>query len=483
MSVRVRFAPSPTGSPHIGNIRTAVFDWLFARHEGGKFILRIEDTDRNRLVPGAIEEIMYVLKWAGLEWDEGPDVGGDYGPYIQSERVDLYRKYAQQLVDSGHAYYCYCTSERLDEMRKQQQAEKKPTGYDRRCRCLSTEERAQLESEGMSKVIRFAMPETGTTTFNDAVRGELSFDNALQDDFIILKADGFPTYHFASIVDDHLMEISHVIRSEEWISSTPKHVQLYNAMGWEAPVWVHPPLILGPDRTKLSKRHGSENFRSYIENGYLPEAIVNYLTLLGWSGSGDQDLYSIEELVEKFSIEGIINHAAIFDPTKLIWMNGVYIRQSSVERIINLIIPYLQRAGFVSETPGDEELEHLKRIVPLIQDRMKILSEAPELMDFFFTDDLVYDEKGVNKWLHKEGSPELLKHVADKLETLSDWSVEAIEQTVREAGAEQGAEGGKVIHPVRMAVTGRTVGPGLFEAIEVLGRERVLSRLRKAAEM
>jgi len=468
---------------HIGGLRTAIFDWLFARHEGGSFILRIEDTDRTRLVPGALEDIMAGLRWAGLQWDEGPEVGGNHGPYLQSERLEFYQKYAQQLVDEGKAYYCYCTPERLEEMRSAQQAAGKPTGYDRRCRFLSAEERARLEGEGAAKVIRFAMPDSGTTTFIDAVRGELSFENALQDDFVILKSDGFPTYHFASVVDDHLMEITHVFRGEEWISSGPKHVQIYAALGWEPPVWVHLPLILGTDRSKLSKRHGAVSLRTYIEEGYLPEAVVNYLALLGWSAGEDRDIYSIDELIEKFTLDGVIDHPAIYDSQKLLWMNGQYIRMTSIDRLAELILPYLQKAGLVPETLSKEQMDYIKKVTTLVQDRLKVLSEAPEMSEFFFVEEPVFDPKAVDKWLKKPGTPELLMAVANRVDALDDWNMEAIEAAVREAGAEAGAEGGKVIHPVRVATTGRTVGPGLFETIETLGKQRVVSRLRKAAEM
>lgn len=478
--IRVRFAPSPTGSPHIGNIRTAVFDWLFARHENGSFILRIEDTDRTRFVPGALEEMMNDLRWAGMQWDEGPEAGGDYGPYFQSERLDLYTKYAKQLIESGQAYYCYCTSERLTKIREEQQAAGKPTGYDRHCRDLTAEERAKLQVSGAPHVVRFAMPETGTTSYNDYLRGELSFDNSLQDDFIMLKSDGFPTYNFASVIDDHLMEISHVIRGEEYISSMPKYVHLYAALGWGQPVWVHTPTILGSDRKKLSKRHGSVNFSTYIEEGYLPEALVNYMALLGWSAGEDRDLYTIEELIEKFSLNGISDHSAIFDIQKLLWMNGQYIRKTSIERLTELVLPYLKKAGLAS---GETDICYLQKVVALIQDRLKVLSDAPEMADFFLKEDLDYDPKAVDKWLVKPESKELLKRVADRLESLDNWAIESLEAAVREVGTEMGAEGGKAIHPVRVAATGRTVGPGLFESLETLGRDIVVSRLRKALEM
>ncbi len=477
--IRVRFAPSPTGSPHIGNIRTAIFDWLYARHTGGKFVLRIEDTDQARYVEGALEEMMNDLRWMGMQWDEGPEVGGDFGPYFQSERLDIYHKYAGELIAAGKAYKCYCTSERLTEMREAQQAAGKTTGYDRRCRSLSE---AELESSGKPYVVRFAMPESGTSSYQDVVRGsELSFDNSLQDDFVMLKSDGFPTYNFASVVDDHLMEISHVFRGEEYISSMPKYIYLYEALGWEQPVWVHVPLILGPDKSKLSKRHGAVNFSSYIGEGYLPEAMINFLALLGWSDSGDKDLYTIDELVERFDISGIINHPAIFDSSKLLWMNGVYIRQKSIDELLALCLPYLQEVGLVPENPDEPTLTYTKKVLALIHDRLKLLSEAPEMSEFFFKDDLTFEQKGVDKWLAKPETPAVLEHVAERIESLGDWSVEAIEATVREAGVEAGAEGGKVIHPVRVSVTGRTTGPGLFETMEALGREKVVQRLRNAA--
>jgi glutamyl-tRNA synthetase len=481
--VRVRFAPSPTGSAHIGNIRNAVFDWLFSRHMGGKFVLRIEDTDRNRLVPGAVEEIMYDLKWLGLNWDEGPDVGGPHGPYLQSERVETYQQFARRLVEEDKAYYCYCSSERLAEMRKKQEARKESTGYDRRCRDLSPEEAAKLKSESDTAVIRFKMPTSGSTVFQDVVRGEIVFDNGLQDDFVILKSDGFPTYHFASVVDDHLMEISHVIRSEEWVSSAPKHVQLYQAFGWNPPLFVHPPLIVGPDRTKLSKRHGSVAFSSYIDEGYLPETILNFLAQLGWSAAEDRDIYTVDELTEKFSLEGIVNHPAVFDIEKLLWMNGQYIRACDLGRLVALTLPYVQRAGLLGESPNDDEMDYTRKVIKLIQERMRILSEAPAACRFFFVEELEYDAKAASKWFTRSHVAALLSLIADKLQELDDWSIESIDQSVRSSGADNGVEGGQVIHPVRVAVTGTTVGPGLFETIEVLGKDRTVARLRRAAEM
>lgn len=481
--VRVRFAPSPTGSPHIGNIRTAVYDWLLRQRCGGSFIVRIEDTDRNRYVPTSLDELLESLRWLGLQWDEGPEVGGAFGPYFQSERLEIYDRYVKQLIEQGDAYYCFCTSERLTEMRKAQEAAKLPTGYDRTCRALSPDEVERNLNAGVPAVIRFKVPEEGTTSFMDIVRGEISFENSLLDDFILIKSDGYPTYQFANVVDDHAMEITHIIRGEEWISSTPKHVLLYNAFGWTPPAFAHPPLILGPDRSKLSKRHGSVAFLDYRAKGFVPEAMMNFLTTLGWSDGTDQELFSVGDLIEKFSLEGIVNHPVVFDIQKLEWMNGVYIREMDLGRLTELCLPYLQEAGCVPLSPSPEEMEYVQSVVALEQDRMKVLCEIVELTGFFFEDEPEYDEKGVNKWLSKDHVPGLLQRLADKLGHVNDFSAENVELAVRQVGEEMGISGGQVIHPIRMAVTGRTVGPGLFETMSVLGRERVVFRLNRTIRM
>ncbi|MCX6343769.1 MAG: glutamate--tRNA ligase [Armatimonadetes bacterium] len=480
---RVRFAPSPTGSPHIGNIRTAVFDYLYARHTGGAFILRIEDTDRARFVEGSLEELMEGLRWVGMQWDEGPEVGGEYGPYWQSERLENYSKYAQQLIDSGRAYYCYCTKERLEEMRKGQEAAKLPPGYDRRCRALTPEEREAAAAENSNPVIRFAMKREGRTEFDDVIRGRVGFENSLQDDFVMIKADGFPTYHFAAVVDDHLMEITHVVRGDEWISSAPKHVQLYEALGWEAPVWVHPPLILDTTGKKLSKRSETQTtFTYYREAGYLPDAMLNFLATMGWSSGEDRKLFSRAELIEKFSFEGIVNHPAIFDLAKLNDLNGEYIRMMSVDELAEMILPWVQKAGYLGENPTAKDLAYIKEVTALIQDRMVTLGEAPDLVSYFYNCGFDYDEKGIKKHLAKDTTPALLKAIISKLSDVSDWNTERIEAAVREAGASVSMEGGHVIHPVRMSITGRTWGPGLFELMKIIGKERCLTRLQKAID-
>jgi glutamyl-tRNA synthetase len=479
---RLRMAPSPTGSPHIGNIRTAVFDYLYARHTGGTFVLRIEDTDRNRFVEGSLEEMMAALRWLGMQWDEGPEADGSFGPYFQSQRLDLYHKFADQLIAEGKAYYCYCTKERLDEMRKAQEAAKLPPGYDRRCRGAGEEVRADLARENPNPVIRFAMKTEGVTELDDVVRGHVSFRNELQDDFVIVKADGFPTYHFASVVDDHHMEITHVVRGDEWLSSAPKHMQLYEALGWEPPTWVHPSLILDENGKKLSKRSDTQTrFLSYIEDGYLPDAMLNFLATMGWSAGEDRKLYSREELIEKFTLEGITNHPAIFDLAKLNDLQGEYVRMLSVQDLSNLILPRLQAAGYVSESPTDAELEYLHRVTSLIRDRLVLLKEAPEMVAFFYSEEFEFDEKGVNKHLAKDTTPAILNAVIEKLVGIESWTVANIEAALRGVAEALELKPADVIHPTRMAITGRTWGPGLFELIEVIGKDRCVVRLEQAA--
>lgn len=479
--VRVRFAPSPTGFVHIGNIRNAVFDWLLAKRSGGQFILRIEDTDRARFVPEALDEIYESLRWFGAHWDEGPEVGGLYGPYFQSERLHFYHEHAQKLVEQGHAYYCFCSPERLADMRREQELRKQPSGYDRSCRSIPEEEVTRRLEAGEPYVIRFKSPTSGKTVFHDLVRGEIVFENCLLDDFVILKSDGYPTYHFASVVDDHLMEITHVIRSEEWISSTPKHILLYNSLGWAPPVFIHPPLILGPDRTKLSKRHGAVRFLDYKERGFLPETMWNFITLLGWSAGGDREIFSLDELISLFSIEGIVNHPVIFDIQKLEWMNGEYIRMCNIDRLAQLCLPYLQSSGLVSENLSHEEINYVRDVTALVQERLKVLSDVTTATSFFFQEEPPYDEKGVYKWLKRDYTADFLDKLACRIEQLVEFTVESVEGVVREVGRELGLSGGDVVHPVRMAVTGRTAGPGLFETMVVLGRQRVLHRLKRTS--
>ncbi|MFH1651323.1 MAG: glutamate--tRNA ligase, partial [Chloroflexota bacterium] len=389
-SVRTRFAPSPTGFPHVGNIRTALFAWLFARHNGGSFIVRIEDTDTARKVEGAVEAILDGLRWLGLDWDEGPEAGGDCAPYFQSQRLELYREAAERLIATGNAYYCYCSPQRLDEMRREQQQRKHPPGYDRLCRGLSPAECARQGEAGITPVVRFKTPLEGRTTFNDIIWGELSFEHGTLDDFVLLKSDGYPTYHLANIVDDHAMRMTHVIRAEEWLSSVPRHLLLYAALGYTPPQFAHLPMILGPDRSKLSKRHGAVSITEYRDQGYLPETMLNFLALLGWSLDDKTELFSREDLVKHFSLERVSRTAAVFNQEKLSWLNGVYLRNLSVAELTRRALPFLER-DLPPAVPRPLDGDFVARMMPLVQERAKTLAEIPALTDFLFFDQLDYD--------------------------------------------------------------------------------------------
>ncbi len=486
--VRVRFAPSPTGAPHVGNMRTALFNWLFARHCGGQFIFRLEDTDRERYDPASEKALFDALRWLGLQWDEGPDVGGPCGPYVQSQRLEHYRTAVDAMIASGHAYKCFCTKERVQQIREaRQQANIHPYGYDRHCRALGPDEVRRQEEAGVPYVVRFAVPLEGDTTFQDAVRGTITYRNRELDDHVLLKSDGFPTYQLANVVDDHLMGITHVIRAEEWIPSTPRHVLEYAALGWEPPVFAHAALIHGRDPqsgkvAKLSKRHGAVYVGEYQAQGYLPETLVNFLALLGWSPGGDREVMDREELVRLFALEGINPSPSVFDVEKLNWMNGVYIRALSPEALTEACLPFLSSAGLVPESPSAEERSYAAQVLKLEQERLKTLAEAPAATAYFFRDELEYDEAAAEKRLRAPAARPVLEALARRLEGLAEWSVEQIEGAVQAVADELGVKRAEVIHPARVAATGRGVGPGLFELIAVLGRGRVLARIRTALE-
>jgi len=480
--VRVRFAPSPTGRPHVGNIRTAIFDYLMARHFNGSFVLRIEDTDMTRKVEGAVEYMMDALKWIGIDWDEGPDVGGDYGPYYQSQRLHLYREAAERLVQQGDAYYCYCTSERLDIMRKEQMARKQPPGYDRHCRDLTPEERARLDGEGIPKVVRFKIPLEGKTAFTDLIYGEVSVANATLDDFVMLKSDGYPTYHLANVVDDHAMEISHVIRAEDWISSTPRHILLYRALGYEPPEFVHHPLIVGPDRAKLSKRHGSVSILDYREQGYLPETMLNFLSLIGWSLDDRTELMTRQELIDYFSLDRVGKTGAVFNREKLDWMNGVYIRGLSVEDFTQRALPFLE-AGLPAGVKRPLDTGYIVRMMPLIQERARTLVEVPQLVDFFFVDELDYEaELLIGKKMTAESTIMALEKSREPLKALPSFDEEALETLLRPLAEKLGLKAGQLFGALRTAVTGRTATPPLFQTMAVLGRDCCLARIDTALQ-
>ena len=480
--VRTRFAPSPTGEPHVGNIRSALFAWLFARHNGGVFILRIEDTDVARKVEGSVEVIMESLRWLGLDWDEGLEVGGDYGPYYQSQRLGLYQEAARCMVERGDAYYCYCSPERLEELRVEQIRQKRPPGYDRRCRELSEEERKQKEDEGITPVVRFKTPLTGQTRFHDIIWGDVTFSNNILEDLVLLKSDGYPTYHLANIVDDHEMKITHVLRAEEWLSSTPYHVLLYKAMDYQPPEFAHLPMLLGGDRSKLGKRHGSVSITDFREQGYLPEAIINFLALLGWSLDDKTELMTRQELIANFSLERVSKTAAIFNQEKLDWMNGVYIRSLEPEDFLQRSIPFLER-DLPQEVPRPLSVDYVRQIMPLVQERVKTLAGIPELTHFFFTDRLEYEtESLITKDMTVDSTRRALEVARHRLAELTAFNAKSLEAMLRPLAVELGLKAGQLFGALRTAVTGQTVAPPLFQTMAVLGSETCLERIDRALE-
>jgi glutamyl-tRNA synthetase len=474
-SVRVRFAPSPTGYPHLGNIRTALFNWLFARHYGGKFILRIEDTDITRKVEGAVEVILDSLRWLGLYWDEGP--------YFQSQRLPIYREIADTLLNEGHAYLCYCSPGRLEAMRQEQMKHRQPPKYDRRCRDLTQQERTELTAAGTTPVIRFRAPLQGETTFHDLIYGPVTFKHDTLDDFILLKSDGYPTYHLANVVDDHLMAISHVLRAEEWLSSTPRHVLLYQAVNWQPPQFAHLPMILGPDRAKLSKRHGATTITEYQKQGYLPDAIVNFLALLGWSLDDRTELLSREELIKHFSLERVGKTPAIFNKDKLEWMNGVYIRKLSLEKFVEQAMPFLDRDLPQSiQRPLDKM--YVTQVLSLVQERAKTLAEVPQLASFFFLDELQYDTGMLLAGkLDAKLAAQAITIVLQRLEKVPTWDAATLEGILRPLAAELNLGTGKLFGLLRVAFTGRTAAPPLFQTMAVLGKDKCLKRLQRTLQL
>jgi glutamyl-tRNA synthetase len=482
MTVRVRFAPSPTGYPHIGNIRTVVFNWLFARQQGGKFVLRIEDTDRERYVDDALHVITDSLGWLGIDWDEGPGVGGDYGPYVQSQRLHLYRDIAETLIAGGKAYRCNCSRERLDTVREAMRAEGKTPMYDGLCRNKPPDAVSRDEPH----VIRLKVPSEGSTTFHDVLRGDISFENALIDDQVLLKSDGYPTYHLAVVVDDHLMEISHVMRGDDWIPSTPKRILIYEALGWQPPTYVHVPLVLGPDGKKLGKRHGATSVDEFRRQGYLPEALLNFLALLGWApGEGDeQEIFSRDELIARFDINRINLSPAVFSYDKLDWMNGSYIRLMSSEELLQRLIPFWADAGLISTPVSVEMLPTLRLLVPLVQERLKTLRDVVELTDFVLQEIAAPPiEALIPKAMTAQQSLAAIQATQRLLSGLVQFTAEAMEPSMRALATELGLKAGQLFGIVRNAVTGKQVSPPLFGSLQAVGRERTLKRLEIAEQV
>ncbi|MGI6567006.1 MAG: glutamate--tRNA ligase [Firmicutes bacterium] len=482
-TVRTRFAPSPTGFLHVGGARTALFNWLYARHHGGIFVLRIEDTDLERSTEESVNAILEGLEWLGLTWDEGPGCGGDFGPYFQSERLEIYQEYVQRLLDEGKAYHCYCTPEELQARREQALAEGRDPKYDRRCANLTEEEKRALQAEGRQSVIRFLSNDVGTTEVNDLIRGQIIFENGMLDDFVIQKSDGMPTYNFAVVIDDHLMKITHVIRGDDHISNTPRQIQVYQALGFPVPEFAHLPMILGNDKTRLSKRHGATSVTEYRDQGFLPKAMVNYLALLGWSYSATDTLFTPEELIEKFTLDRVSRNPAVFDMKKLEWMNGVYLRELDPEELTDLVLPRLQQEGLLPESIDTPVRERVKKIAVSLQSRIRTLGEFVPSSRYFFEDDIEYDPAAVDKILVRDYVPGMFAMLVEKLMQVEPFTEANIEQVFLEVQENVGRKLGDVIQPVRVAVTGTRVSPGMYEVLAALGRPRTLERLKVGAEM
>ena len=477
--IRTRFAPSPTGFLHIGGARTTLYNWLYARRHKGDFILRIEDTDEVRSTDDSVTAILDSVKWLGLDWDEGPVDGktdkGPYSPYFQMQRVSIYRKYLDQLVAESKAYRCYCTKEELDEMRRVAQLEKRPPRYEGKCRILNDAQRASLEGAGKKFSIRFKMPASGTTIVDDSIRGMVSFENSLQQDLVIWKSTDGPTYNFCCVIDDHLMGMTHVVRGDEHLSNTPSQIQIYYALGWETPKFAHLSMILGPDGSKLSKRHGATSVLEYRDQGYLPHTMRNYLALLGWSTTASQQLFTDEDLISKFDLEGCQKSPATFDTAKLNWMNGEYIRQTPVDQLVELAKPFLEKAGLIG-LPGPD----LARVVALEHEKFKLLSDIPTLIEFFYKS-VVFDSKAFDKVLKAPGAKQVLLDLAEVLGSFSPFEDKALDARIRQFVTDKALKPGQVFHPVRVAVSGRTEGPTLFLMLEIMGRDMVVARLKEAA--
>jgi nondiscriminating glutamyl-tRNA synthetase len=481
--VRVRYAPSPTGHLHIGNARTALFNYLYAKHFNGKFIIRTEDTDEKRNVEGGEESQLRYLKWLGIEWDEGPDVGGDFGPYRQTERLELYQKYVDELLERGLAYKCYMTEEELEEEREEQKAKGQVPKYAGKHRNLTEEQIAAFEREGRLPSIRFRVPEEETYTFNDLVRGDITFESSDFGDWVIVKKNGIPTYNFAVAIDDHLMKITHVLRGEEHISNTPKQMMIYDAFGWTAPSYGHMTLILNENRKKLSKR--DEHILQFIEQyrtlGYLPQAMFNFISLLGWSPVGEEEIFDKETLIEIFDPERLSTSPAIFDQQKLKWMNGEYIKNLEVAEVVELAMPHLVKAGRLPEAMDSEKREWAEKVVALYHEQMRYGEEIVELTELFFTDEIVYNEAAL-KVLEEEQVPEVLESFRDHLSELENFTAEEIKDQTKATQKATGYKGKKLFMPIRVATTGQTHGPELPQAIELLGKEVVMIRLDKVLQ-
>ena len=478
MSVRLRFAPSPTGYLHVGGARTALFNWLYARRHGGVFILRIEDTDVERSSTDMVTGILDSMRWLGLDWDEGPGKGGPHAPYFQSERLPLYRAAARRLVETGHAYYCYCRPDELKAKREAAEQAGTSSMYDRKCRSLAAADIGAREAAGTQRAIRFLVPD-GRTTFDDLVHGPIDFDNATIEDFVVLRSDGHPTYHLSVVEDDVAMAVTHVVRGDDHISNTPKQVLLYRALGAPVPAFAHVPLILGPDKKRLSKRHGATSVGEYETQGYLPEAMVNFLALLGWSPGSDEEVFTRDELVARFTLEGISGGNAVFGPEKLDWFNQQHILRMPAGEILSRIAGDLEQAGLARVAAIDPV--RTSRAVDLVKPRARKLVDLVSLVRPFIADEIDRDPAAVAKHLSSADLGPLLDAWRDRLKTIEPFVAADLESALRSLAEERGVKAGALIHATRVAVTGQAVSPGIFDVLEVMGRDRVVSRLGEFA--
>lgn len=478
--LKVRFAPSPTGPFHIGGARSALFNWLVARHADGTFLVRIEDTDLKRSTKESEENIKDSLKWLGMNWDEGIDVGGPHGPYRQTERLDLYKKEVQRLLDEGKAYYCYCSAEELEKSRKAQLDAGKTPIYDEHCRHLTEEEKARYEAEGRKPVVRLKVRKDGVFAFDDMVRGHVEFQAAGVGDFIIMKSDGIPVYNFAVVIDDAFMEVTHVIRAEEHLSNTPRQLAIYEALGYKPPKFGHISLILGEDHKKMSKRHGATSVTEYRNMGYLPEAVVNYLALLGWTPKGEQEIFTEEELIKQFSMKRVSSNDAVFDINKLNWINFQYMKKLDADQLYDLIVPFLVKAGYVDAAVNEEKKDWLKKVIWFMKDHIYFAGQAADELRFFFEDMPKITDEDVLAIMKAETSGQLLRAFIEDLKVLPSFDQDAIKKCFNACMKAQGIKGKAAYEPTRIALTGVTQGPGMFEMMELFGREKTMDRLEAA---
>ena len=474
---RVRFAPSPTGYLHVGGLRTALYNYLFAKRNNGTFVLRIEDTDRNRFVEGAVENLIKALKWAGLDFDEGPETGGDFGPYMQSQRLNIYKKYADELIEKGKAYYCFCTPERLKALKEEQEKQKLPQAkYDKLCLHLTKKEVENKLASGTPKVVRLNVEENHTIKFDDIIREHVEFESNNVDDQVLIKSDGYPTYHLANVVDDHLMKITHVIRGEEWLSSTPKHVLLYDAFDWERPIFAHLPLLLNPDRSKLSKRQGDVAVEDYRDKGFLKDALVNFVALLGWNAGDDREFYYIDELIKSFSLERVNKAGAVFDLQKLNWLNAEHLRKKSSSELLADLRIEIQKSKFKSQNFSDD---YLSQIIDAMKERVSFVKEFIDTCTYFYEVPSEYEQKSVEKNWNPE-TPEHLNKLKEEFASLNNPTKEDFETALSKVSEELNVGKGKLIHPLRLAVSGQSTGPGMFDLLFILGKDEVVKRIEAA---